>query len=246
MALDKNKTKNIITFSVVGVAVVLAVIVILIKFGVIGPRTHETTTESTSEIETFVTVIYETSVDDEGNVFEYSVTDYYTRPSVSSNHRYPTTTKKTTATETTTKVDYFVEITSVEAETDENGEPVTNEEGEAVTKVVTITVPSDEHGSTTGTSAPTTTETTSETTTKILYYTDPISKRPIKNIRGEYMISEIQTESGATKESTTKSTPTKPSTTKSPSTTDSNTGTSDTSSTTAVSTGTTTAKSGGE
>ncbi len=191
---DNRKKQNIVTAVIVVVAVLLAAVAILVKTGVIKSRQPEETETETTEVETFVTVIVETSVDDEGNVHQYTMTDFYTKPSHSSNHRYPTTTKKTTAT-TTEKVDYFVEVTSVEDETDENGEPVTDENGEKVTKIVKKTIPSDENGSTTGTTTETTTETTSETTTKIVYYTDPISKKPLKNIKGEYMVKEIATES---------------------------------------------------
>ena len=202
---DNRKKQNIVTAVIVVIAVLLAAVAILVKTGVIKSRQQEETTTETTEVETFVTVIVETSVDDEGNVHQYTMTDFYTKPSHSSNHRYPTTTKKTTAT-TTEKVDYFVEVTSVEEETDENGEPVTDENGEKVTKIVKKTIPSDENGSTTGTTTETTTETTSETTTKIVYVTDPISKKPIKNIKGEYIIKEIETEATTTKPSETSKT----------------------------------------
>lgn len=220
MAQDRKKVENIITVCVVIFALVLSGIVILVKTGVIGSREDDSTTDTTVEYITESTVIIMSEVDEDGNVSYYSILDYYTRPSVSSNHRYPTTTTTTKPTSSTEEdVSYYIEESSVVQVTNENGEQVTNENGEPVTKITKYTVPSDKNGkTTTETTTETTTQTTSETTTKIIYVTDPISKKPVKNLKGEYIVSGVETEpsttapttASTTKASTTEEVTTKP------------------------------------
>ena len=109
--------------------------------------------------------------------------------------------------------------------TDEEGNPVLDENGEPVTEIRTVTIKADKEGNPiTETETETTTETTSEKTTKIVYITDPISKKPLKNLRGEPITSGILTEPDVpeetgekaddTTQSTTKPVTTKPVTTK--------------------------------
>ncbi|MBQ6468142.1 MAG: hypothetical protein IJJ61_09380 [Clostridia bacterium] len=230
MALDKRKTQNIIVFVVVGLAVVLGTVAVLVKNGIITPPRAT----SAADMITEMTVIYmpqtdqfgQEVTDENGEVVYYSITDYYTRPKIRSNHVYPTTTKKHTEPVTTTEKQYYIEYTAVEEETDENGEKVTDENGKAVTKTVIQTKKTDEQGNIleNGTTAEPTTVTTSMQTTSIVYKTDPLRKKPIKNIRGEYIIDSIATEAPTTTTTTTKpvvhvvgetSTTKKPSTTKS-------------------------------
>ena len=216
MASGKMKKENIITITVVAFAVLLSLIVVLVKTGVIG-KPAETTTEPREGIdyEVVTTKVTKSGVDDEGNVFYYEVDETYTRPLHSSNHRYPTTTTTTKPTTEDEDVTYFIEEESVVNVTDENGEQVTNENGEPVTKIEKVTIITDKDGKTTtskdDTTTETTTQTTSERTTKVIYVTDPISKKPIKNIRGEYIVSGVETEPETT--TTTKPSTTKPTTT---------------------------------
>ena len=102
--------------------------------------------------------------------------------------------------------EYYIEYTDVEEETDENGEKVTDENGIAVTKTVVHTKKTDEEGNIleNGTTAEPTTVTTSQQTTSIVYRTDPISKKPIKNLKGEYVTVGVITEAPTTTTTTTK------------------------------------------
>jgi len=194
MALNKRKTLNIITIAVGALAVVLVTIVILVKTGVISTtRSDATTTDGTVLVSEVVEL---TSVNDDGEIEYYTMINYYVKPSISSNHSYPyvpTTTKATTTEETK----YYVEMTKSEAVTDENGEPVTDENGEPVVNIITYTVETDENGNEikNGTTAPeTTTETTTEYVQKTTYVakTDPVFKRPIKDIHGN-VVTELVT-----------------------------------------------------
>lgn len=212
MALDKEKKQNIVTFAIVGIALVLLILVILVKTGVIGANNTEESTSSEVETESSIVVIVETKED--GESFSYTMLEYYTKPGISANHRYPPRPTKST-TETTSEF-YYIEETSVIAVTDENGEPVTDENGEPVTKIKKYTIPCDKDGSTSApsTTKETTTVTTSERTTKIVYRTDPFSKKPLKNIKGEYMTLTVLTEPEptTTAKPTTTETTTKPTT----------------------------------
>ena len=207
--MDKRKTQNIITIVVGCLALVLAGVVILVKTGVINTSNFTTTAEMVTE-STIITVAQtdtngEEITDENGDVVYYTMVDYYTKPSHSSNHKYPTTTTKEAVT-TTTEKEYYIEVSSVEAQTDENGEAVTDADGKAVTKIVSKTKKTDENGNVieNGTTAEPTTVTTSQQTTSIVYKTDPISKKPIKNIKGEYITAGIVTEAPTTTTTTTK------------------------------------------
>ena len=229
MASDKKKTENIITIVIVAFAVILSGLVILVKTGVIGPNS-ETTTEPEVVYVSESTIVVKSEVDDDGNVKYYTALEWYNRPLHSSLHWYPTTT--TTTKPTTEEETEIVEETSVVEMTDEEGNPLYDENGEPMTEIKTVTkkVPKDsvteeEEEETTET----TTETTSERTTKVVYITHAISKKPVKNIKGEPIVSGVLTEpepveteteyeddstSSTTKPVTTKPVTTKPSTTK--------------------------------
>ena len=229
MASDKKKTENIITIVIVAFAVILSGLVILVKTGVIGPNS-ETTTEPEVVYVSESTSVVKSEVDDDGNVKYYTALEWYNRPLHSSLHWYPTTT--TTTKPTTEEETEIVEETSVVEMTDEEGNPLYDENGEPMTEIKTVTkkVPKDsvteeEEEETTET----TTETTSERTTKVVYITHAISKKPVKNLKGEPIVSGVLTEpepseteteneddstSSTTKPVTTKPVTTKPSTTK--------------------------------
>ncbi len=229
MASDKKKTENIITIVIVAFAVILSGLVILVKTGVIGPNS-ETTTEPEVVYVSESTIVVKSEVDDDGNVKYYTALEWYNRPLHSSLHWYPTTT--TTTKPTTEEETEIVEETSVVEMTDEEGNPLYDENGEPMTEIKTVTkkVPKDsvteeEEEETTET----TTETTSERTTKVVYITHAISKKPVKNLKGEPIVSGVLTEpepseteteneddstSSTTKPVTTKPVTTKPSTTK--------------------------------
>ena len=220
MAANRAKKENIITIAVVVFAVILSAVVILVKTGVIGkPSNEPSEAQEGIDYEVVTTKVLKSVVNDQGDVEYVWIDEVYTRPLHSSNHRYPTTT---TTTKPTTEDDmtYFIEQSEVVKVTDENGEQVTDENGEPVTKINVVTIITDKDGKTTtskDTTTETTTETTSERTTKIIYVTDPILKKPIKNIKGEYIVSGVETEPETTAPTTAKpSSTTKPSTTKKP------------------------------
>ena len=132
-------TKNILTGVVAALALVLVLVVILVKTGVFDGA-DKTTTEPEIE-ETKIVVV--TGTDVNGNTFEYTMMSKYKAPKVSSNYIYPTR-KKTTTTTTepeSTTAPLFIEETSAVQVTDPNGEPVTDENGVAITEIVTYTVP---------------------------------------------------------------------------------------------------------
>lgn len=125
--------KNIMTGVVCGLALILVLIVVLVETGVFERE------ETTTEVETIMesTVIVVTGTNEFGEEFQYTMLDYYPRPNVSSNHRYPTT--KGSTTETTTEVRY-IEQTSIVHLTDPNGIPLFNDDGTPVTEIVTYTI----------------------------------------------------------------------------------------------------------
>ncbi len=222
MAPDKKKKENIITIAIVAFAVLLSGLVVLVKTGVIGPNTQSTTEPEVVYVSES-TIVVKSEVDDDGNVKYYTALEWYNKPLHSSLHWYPTTT--TTTEPTTEEKEHFIEETSVVEMTDEEGNPVLDENGEPVTEIRTVTIKADKEGNPiTETETETTTETTSEKTTKIVYITDPISKKPLKNLRGEPITSGILTEPDVpeetgekaddTTQSTTKPVTTKPVTTK--------------------------------
>lgn len=132
--------KNILTGLVCLLALILVVVVILVKTGAFDG------TEKTTEVETIIetSVVYESETNEEGSIKYVTWVHTYPKPKYSSNHRYPTTKKKTTvpaSTETTTAP--FVEQSSFVAVTDENGLPQFDENGVPFTELVTFTVPAD-------------------------------------------------------------------------------------------------------
>ena len=158
--------KNILTGVIVALALVLVGVVVLVKTGVIshggaGSRNKE---EDDTVMES--TVVLMSDVNEDGDTFYYTMVEYYARPRISSNHTYPTTKPKTTAAPAseTESVDY-VELTSVVQLSDENGNPLFDENGQPVTQVVSYTVRAD--------------ETTTETTTAYVQRTSVIAKTDI-------------------------------------------------------------------
>ncbi|MBQ2841739.1 MAG: hypothetical protein IJE72_01730 [Clostridia bacterium] len=133
-------SKNILTGLVCIVALVLVVVVILVKTGALDG------TQKTTEMETIIetSVVYESQTNEEGSVEYVTWVHTYPKPKYSSNHKYPTTKRKTTvprSTETTTAP--FVEQSSFVAVTDENGIPQFDENGVPFTELITYTVPAD-------------------------------------------------------------------------------------------------------
>ncbi len=130
-------TKNILTGVVAALALVLVLVVILVKTGVFNGE--ERTTEQEMIVETSMMVV--TGTDADGNDFQYTVPVSYTRPKYSTFHTYPkkpTTTKETT--EASTTQGFVVESSAVQM-TDPSGVPVTGEDGQPLTELVTYTVP---------------------------------------------------------------------------------------------------------
>lgn len=127
-----SSTKNIITGVVGVVAVILVVVVVLVmKFGGEEEK-REKETIMVSEI------ISEIRTDENGETFFYTMVTRYSKPKYSSGHTYATTKRPTT-----TEGEQFVELTSYEYATDENGNPKYDENGQMMTEVVTFTVPAD-------------------------------------------------------------------------------------------------------
>lgn len=127
-----SSTKNILTGAVVAVALILVAAVFLISKIKEIKESKENETVIVSEI------ISELRTDENGETFFYTMVTRYSRPKYSSNYTYPPTSRPTT-----TK-DPFVEVTSYEYVTDENGNPVFDENGNYATEVVTYTVPAEE------------------------------------------------------------------------------------------------------
>ncbi len=125
--------KNIITGVVAALALVLVAVVVLVETGVIK---HDFTKEPETIIETSIIVVESTN--EFGEIEYVTMVTKYSKPKVSSNHRYPT--KKTTTTKPTTTAVQFVEQTKYIQVTDENGIPQFNDDGTPVTKVETYTV----------------------------------------------------------------------------------------------------------
>ena len=143
MAPDKKKKENIITIAIVAFAVLLSGLVVLVKTGVIGPNT-QTTTEPEVVYVSESTIVVKSEVDDDGNVKYYTALEWYNKPLHSSLHWYPTTT--TTTEPTTEEKEHFIEETSVVEMTDEEGNPVLDENGEPVTEIRTVTIKADKDG----------------------------------------------------------------------------------------------------
>ncbi|MBQ3044867.1 MAG: hypothetical protein IJO03_03135 [Clostridia bacterium] len=128
--------KNIITSVVAGLALMLVVVVVLVETGVIS---SDFSKEPETVIESEIIVVSETN--EFGDVEYLTMVTRYSKPKVSSNHRYPTK-KTTTKKPTTTKVKY-VEQSSFVHVTDPDGIPQFNPDGSPVTEVVTYTVRED-------------------------------------------------------------------------------------------------------
>ncbi|MBQ6266229.1 MAG: hypothetical protein IJK64_00490 [Clostridia bacterium] len=158
--------KNILTGVVVALALVLVGVVVLVKTGVISRGGRGSNgEENDTVIESSVVLM--SDVNEDGDTFYYTMVEYYARPRVSSNHTYPTTKPKETSTvftEETEIIDY-VELTSVVQLSDENGNPLFDENGEPITEVVTYTMRAD--------------ETTTETTTAYVQRTSVVPKTDI-------------------------------------------------------------------
>ncbi len=125
-----SSAKNIITGVVGVVAVILVVVVLLVmKFG---------SDENRREKETIIVseIISELRTDENGETFFYTMVTRYSKPKYSSGHTYPPTKKPTTTAA-------FVEVTSYEYVTDENGNIQYDENGQMMTEVATYTVPAD-------------------------------------------------------------------------------------------------------
>lgn len=128
--------KNIVTGVIAGLALILVIVVVLVETGVF--KKEETTTEPETIIESTIVVVVETN--EFGEETQYTMLDYYVKPKVSSNHRYPTTKGKTTETSTTIR---YIEQSSVVHLTDPNGIPLFNDDGTPVTEIVTYTIAED-------------------------------------------------------------------------------------------------------
>lgn len=158
--------KNILTGVIVALALVLAGVVVLIKTGVISRNTNgQTTTAEEDDTVIESTVVLMSDVNEDGDTFYYTMVNYYARPRVSSNHTYPTTKPKETESQEETESVEYVELTSVVQLSDENGNPLFDENGEPLTQVVSYTVRAD--------------ETTTETTTAYVQRTSVIAKTDV-------------------------------------------------------------------
>ncbi len=129
----KPSTQNILTAVVAGVALVLALVVILIKTGVFEKKDKEPDTVVESS------VVLASQTMENGEVVYYTMVDYYVRPRVSSFYVYPTTTPPpTSAPESTVS---YIEETEVVEVTDEDGYLLVDENGVPLTQVVVHTIP---------------------------------------------------------------------------------------------------------
>ncbi|MCR5523508.1 MAG: hypothetical protein K6F64_07715 [Clostridia bacterium] len=178
MALNKRKTYNIITAAIIILAVVLATVVLLGKTGVFKERQ----TEAESSEVTVTKIVEKSTVNEDGDIVYYTMVETYIAPNMSANHTYKTTTKKQVSTEEG-EVEYYIEMTEVEPVTDEDGNPVFDENGELVTNVVTYTVPTDEEGNVIEESSA---EESSETSTTVDYY--EINGQTVTDIHGDPIV----------------------------------------------------------
>lgn len=128
---NKMSKQNIITFAVAGVALLMALVVILVKVGVFEKKEEVTAPELGS------TIVVASETMENGEVVYYTMLDYYEKPHVSSFYVYPTKEKPSTA-ETTTNP--FVEETKYVQVTNEDGIPLLDEYGVPITKLEKYTV----------------------------------------------------------------------------------------------------------
>lgn len=133
---NKMSKQNIITYAVAGVALLMALIVILAKVGVFEKKEKVPSTG----LESTIVVASETM--ENGEVVYYTMLDYYERPHVSSYYVYPTKEKPSTTAATTTNP--FREETKYVQVTNEDGIPLLDEYGEPVTRVEKYTVPANQ------------------------------------------------------------------------------------------------------
>ncbi len=125
--------KNIITGAVAALALVLVVFVVLIETGIVDTRSL---TQAQTVIESEIIVVSETN--EQGEIEFITMVTKYSRPKVTSNHRYPTKKPTTTLPKTTTVK--YVEQSSYVHLTDPNGIPLFDDYGNPVTEVVTYTI----------------------------------------------------------------------------------------------------------
>lgn len=152
--------QDIITYAAAGVALILALIVVLVKVGVFEKDEEGASTEAGS------TVIVASETAENGDVVYYTMLEHYERPHVTTFQVYPTK-KKTPVTEETT-TDPVVEASRYVQVTNEDGIPLLNEWGEPVTQVEKYTVDRNEkttgEKTTSGEKKTNVTEATEETT----------------------------------------------------------------------------------
>ena len=141
MANSKPSKQDIVTVVIAAVAVLMAVVVVLLKTGVL--EKNEEVTDPETEIKTEIVLVSETK--DDGEVVYYTMLNTYVKPKISSNHIYPTTAPPPT---TEPETELFYEYESVICLSDENGNPLYDENGEPVTQKITYTVPITEEGET--------------------------------------------------------------------------------------------------
>ena len=174
MASNSKKFQNTLTVVVAVAALLLAGVVVLVKTGVLS-RSREEPEETVTETR----IVEVSEVNENGEIIYYTIAETYVKPGISSNHRYPYTTKKTTTSSGTTNEEEgtsFVEVTEYQPVLDENGYPMFDENGELVTSVVTYTKPVDKDGNiieeetTSVEEGGSQEETTGETTTTAEYY----------------------------------------------------------------------------
>ena len=186
MASNSKKFQNILTVVVAVAALLLAGVVVLVKTGVL-----KRTAEEPEELITETRYVEVSEINEDGEIIYYTIAETYVKPGISSNHRYPYTTKKTTASETTEEEEgtYYVEVTEYQPVLDENGYPVFDENGELVTNVVTYTVPADKDGNiieegTTSEPEGSQEETSGEPTTTTADYYE-VNGRTVTDIHGD-------------------------------------------------------------
>lgn len=210
MAANKQKTQNIITAAIVGVALILAVVVVLVQTGVISK--NDETTEEETIIES--RIVTEVVTNEEGEEEILTILETYAVPVNTAKHRYSTNTTRLTTTkeEETEEQTSIVEHSKIQSVTDADGQVLYDDNGEIQTEVIKYTE--------IVTTAPSTKETTTETTTEYVpeysysVVTDKISKKPKKDKDGNTVTEAIilnptTTEATTTDRWTTEETTTK-------------------------------------
>lgn len=129
---NKMSKQDIITYAAAGVALILALIVVLVKVGVFEKDEEDASSEAGS------TVIVASETAENGDVVYYTMLEHYERPHVTTFQVYPTKKKTPATTETTTNP--VVEESRYVQVTNEDGIPLLDEWGEPVTEVEKYTV----------------------------------------------------------------------------------------------------------